>query len=576
MRAGPTMRVFGAALLSALVLLASAAGAETIRDFDTTVRLAPATEFEVEERIVWDFGSDRRHGIIRRIPVRYDRGRAADWRVRVDVESVTDGQGNPLRFGSREGGGYVELKIGDPDSWVTGEREYRIRYRVARGLLYFEDHDELYWNATGTEWEVPIESASTTVELPAGASGEGLRTACFAGPRGSSLADCSAEVSGDAVRFAANDTLAPGSGLTVVVGLRKGVLPQPSAAEQALDRASDYVSAWLLLPLLAFVVLHRLWRTQGRDPAGADAIPVRYEPPAGLAPAEVGTVLDERADPADVTATILDLAVRGALRIEEEESKRFLFLTNRDYKLVRTGQDVATKPFERKLLDALFTGRGNEVRVSDLREKFYKHVPGIQSALYAGLSGGPDACFPSSPEAIRKRWRMIAILTLGLAGLVLMAEQSVVAIGSVAATGLLVLAYGQAMPRRTRKGRRARDEILGFQEFVRRVDADRLERSGGRTADRFERVLPYAVVLGVADRWAEAFEGIYVTPPSWYRSDSPGVTFSTDRFVSDLGRSLSTMGQAITSQPASRGSGSSGFSGGSSGGGFGGGGGSSW
>ena len=130
--------------------------------------------------------------------------------------------------------------------------------------------------------------------------------------------------------------------------------------------------------------------------------------------------------------------------------------------------------------------------------------------------------------------------------------------------------------RRTRRGRRAYEEILGFKEFVERVDADRLQRMGGRSVGQFEKVLPYAIVLGVADRWADAFADLYTEPPSWYRSSRYHDGFAPRLFVSDLGRSLQTMGQTMRSAPRSSGSGSSGFSGGFSGGGFGGGGGGSW
>ena len=136
-----------------------------------------------------------------------------------------------------------------------------------------------------------------------------------------------------------------------------------------------------------------------------------------------------------------------------------------------------------------------------------------------------------------------------------------------------MLAFSGAMPRRTQKGRRACDDILGFREFVKRVDQDRLERTGGKTADRFEKILPYAVVLGVADRWATVFADIYLQPPSWYHSNRYASGFRAQDFVSDVGSSLSSIGGTLTSQP---GSGSSGFSGGSSGGGGGGGGGGSW
>jgi uncharacterized membrane protein YgcG len=138
-----------------------------------------------------------------------------------------------------------------------------------------------------------------------------------------------------------------------------------------------------------------------------------------------------------------------------------------------------------------------------------------------------------------------------------------------------VLAFAPVMPRRTPRGRAVYEEILGFREFVSRVEKDRLERSGGRTAERFERVLPFALVLGAADAWADAFDGIYQEPPRWYAGRTPGL-FRTRAFVDGLGQSLGTIGTALASTPRG-GSGRSGLGGGGfSGGGFGGGGGRSW
>jgi uncharacterized membrane protein len=412
--------------------------------------------------------------------------------------------------------------------------------------------------------------------LPDGTEASVARRACFAGPAGSSLAACKTSDDGDAVEFRANETLQPGSGLTLVVGLPKGVLPEPSALRQFLLRASDYLSVWLLLPIGAFAFMLRRWRSQGRDPVGATALPVRYEPPEGLTPAEVGTVLDESADTLDLTATVLDLAVRGYLVIEEVESTKFLFLSNRDYRLRRTDlAEAGLKTHEQLLLTALFSS-GKSVLTSDLKDKFYAKVPGITQALYKEVSGS-NGFFPSAPDRVRANYRMagMALLVLGpVAGVV---QESPLAIGCGVAAGAIVLLFARHMPRRTPAGRKACDDILGFREFVTRVDQDRLERMGGKTAARFEQVLPYAIVLGVADQWATAFAGIYTEPPNWYRSSRYDDGFMPTRFVSDVGRSLSTLGDSLTSRPAPQGgSGSSGFSGGSSGGGFGGGGGGSW
>jgi uncharacterized membrane protein len=143
-------------------------------------------------------------------------------------------------------------------------------------------------------------------------------------------------------------------------------------------------------------------------------------------------------------------------------------------------------------------------------------------------------------------------------------------------SALIIGLFGPHMPRKTRKGRRAQQHILGFREFIERVEVDRLERLGMRSPEQFEKILPYAFVLGAADEWAEAFADLYREPPDWYRS-SRGGGFRPGGFVEDVGRSLDSLGNAMRSRPSSSGgSGSSGMSGGFSGGGFGGGGGGSW
>ncbi len=567
-----------AAWLLAALLLGAPAGAERIRSFDALLELSESGAFGVTETLRYDFGDARRHGIYRDIPVRYGRGRAPDYRVAIDVEAVTDEAGRDLPYRTSREGRNLRIRIGEPDRVVSGLRTYRIRYRVERGILFFANRDELYWNVTGTDWNVPVDRAVAELRLPAGAADTEIELACFTGPMGSVESACAGTPRGDAVRFASTRALASREGLSVVVGLPKGVLREPTALERFAARAREYLSAWLLLPLATLSGMYAAWRAWGRDPRVLHAIPVRYEPPEGMRPAEVGTVHDESADVDDLTSTLLDLAVRGHLEIEEVEGSGFLFLSSRDYVLRRTGADPAELVrHERALMDALFDGGRTSVLVSELRNRFYAKLPDVRDALYARVVR-EDGLFPTSPRRVRRRWAQlgagIAVLSVTLIfGLKAPFEPAAAA----ALCGGILLGFARFMPRRTRKGRDAFEHILGFKEFLERVDADRLERSGGRSAGRFERILPYAVVLGAADQWAGAFRDIYTQPPAWFRSHRYDGRFHTRAFVEDLGSCLRTTGSTMTSTPRSRGSGSSGFGGGGfSGGGFGGGGGGSW
>jgi hypothetical protein len=292
----------------------------------------------------------------------------------------------------------------------------------------------------------------------------------------------------------------------------------------------------------------------------------------------VGTVVDERADLDDVTSTIVDLAIRGWLTIEELETTTLLFFSNTDYRLRRqnpepSGQSL--KPHERELMAGLFAS-GDDMRISDLREKFYRHLPIIRSYLYETLSSDAGL-FNGRPDTTRNGWLILGG-AIAVGGFLAHVALSPLGVGAIMLSGVIVALAANAMPQRTRKGREAYEQIMGFKEFLSRVEADRLERLGGRTSTTFEKFLPLAIVLGVADRWAQAFAGIYTVPPTWYHGNFDGGAFQPSNLVQNVGRSLDTMGRALAATPpSSSGSGSSGFGGGgSSGGGFGGGGGGSW
>src|SRR6185295_15573219 len=206
----------------------------------------------------------------------------------------------------------------------------------------------------------------------------------------------------------------------------------------------------------------------GRDPKIGEAVAVQYEPPPGFTPAEVGTIWDESADLDDVTSTILDLAIRGWIRIEEVEAVRLLFFSMKDFHLVRlpdpAGQTL--KPHEEKMLAGLFEFGTKEVLVSALREKFYTHLPGVQEALYEELSG---TVFTSNPRRVRQIWSFVAVL-VAIGGLFAAAPYGPAAAIAICVSAAIMWIMGRRMPRRTRHGREAFERIAGLREFIKRVE----------------------------------------------------------------------------------------------------------
>jgi uncharacterized membrane protein len=553
-------------------LFASPASAQrtlVIERFDSVIDVLADGSIHVEETIVPRFMGTW-NGIFRTIPVEYRTPQGLNYTLRLDVESAIDEEGRALRVESSRERHYRKLKI-----WVPGAadavRTIRLRYRVANGLRFFEQHDELYWNVTGDEWEVPIQSASAHVRLPDGVTG--VRATAFRGAYGSTE-ESAVSIEDHRVRVETTRGLEFREGLTIVVGWDPGRVHRPGAVERTMSLV--YSNLPLAVPPLVFVVMLWRWRVRGRDPALA-SIATQYEPPGSMSPAELGTLIDGKPDMRDITSTIVDLAVRGHLRIAETENERFFGLfSDREYTFTRTepAPGDVLKPHERDLLQAMF-GTAPSVRLSELKNKFYKHLPGLRNDLYGMLER--QGYYTTRPDRVRAMYIAAAIVLAGIfivgSGTVMRAwgMQPLAGVIAGSLSGLIVGLFGWVMPARTIRGTRELEKVLGFQEFLVRVEADRLNRVV-KTPELFERFLPYAMALGVEDTWAKAFEGIYTEPPRWYSGPSGVHTLRPSTFTRSLGAMSTQAASVMASAPRS--SGGSGFGGGgSSGGGFGGGGG---
>ena len=273
-----------------------------IQEFNAVLQVEENGDVHVLESIQVRFNGSW-NGMFRTIPVEYRDPQGFCHRLFLDFEAVTDESGQPLTTEVSREGAYRKVKI-----WVPGARDVTrtisLRYTVTNALRFFEEHDELYWNVTGTEWDVPIQSASAIVELPDGA--DGLRATAFTGAYGSSAQDADISEIEHGFYFEATRGLSFREGLTIVVGWNPGAVTRPGA----LEKASLFMrSNWLLfLPILSFLIMLQIWRTWGRDPARRSIVP-QYAPPEGLTPGEVGTLVDNRPDARDVTAVLVHLAI---------------------------------------------------------------------------------------------------------------------------------------------------------------------------------------------------------------------------------------------------------------------------
>jgi uncharacterized membrane protein YgcG len=571
-----------AATAAALLATAPARGDTgwAITRFDVRLEIAHDGTLDVAETIVARF-DEPRHGIFREIPVRYDvNGHLYD--LRMHLKGVDDGQGRPWKRDVNDEENRVVIKVGDKNTTLTGVQTYVIRYRVARAVLWEGENAVLRWNATGTEWRVPIEQSVVTVVLPEAIDDAHVQYDAWTGRYGAKQKDFARKRIDPRTLEFTTSRLAPGEGITVEIAMPAASVARPSLASRlGWWLADNFVYGLIPLGLAAGF---GVWYLRGRDVEGLGTVVVNYEPPQGLGPAEAGTLADERVDLRDVSSVLIDLAVRGALSITEIRTEGMLWGSSTDYLIQKREPPKNLKHYESLIYQKVFDGR-DQVKLSSLQNKLFDTVASVRGAIYASLA--QNGYFDGSPEWARLKYLVLGLLA-GAAALVLAMGIQYTLIGrvflapvAVTAVALIAIAYGtsRVMPRRTRKGRIAWEQIRGLEEYISRAEVDDLKSQERRLV--FERLLPYATAFSLTTRWASAFEGLYTQPPDWYRPAGDG-PFTMMYFGSSLDRSVTAMNSTLPTQPRSEGGGSSGWSsggfsgGGSSGGGFGGGGGGSW
>ena len=548
-----------------------------IRDFDALLAVRPDGSLDVTETLTVGF-TGTWNGIVRDLSLQHNTAQGRRTKLDVTIGYITDTTGRRLRVEEekKDNGWTRALRI-----WIPGASDANqtiiIRYRVANAIRFYfardsePAFDELYWNVTGNSWTMPIDQVHARVVLPEGVTP--TRTAVYTGATGSIASDATIQKNGNVVDFTLRRGLSPYEGMTIGVGWPPGhIAGRPSETQVRLAAVLQWTP--LLIPLLVFFLAFKSWQKRGRDPKEGSLV-VQYEPLEGASPAELGTLVDHKADMPDITATLVDLAVRGFIRIEETtESHLFGLSKSTDYiiHIVRKrGEWTTLKPHEQRYLEALATAAPRDaytVKVSELKDRFYKSLPSIRDAIYDTLVS--KGFYLQRPDKVKGKWVALAAVTLfvvgGLGALsIKMMWMSPFALFFAAALSFLILVvFATIMPARTVEGARAREATLGFKEFLERVDSDRYKKMI-TSPEMFERFLPYAMAFGVEEKWAKAFENIYREPPTWYYGGTGH--FSATSFSHSISSMSSAAASSMSSSPSSSGSGGGGSSGGGSGGG---------
>jgi hypothetical protein len=442
---------------------------------------------------------------------------------------------------------------------VSGQSKIVYSYTLDNVVADSTEGREVSWPIV-QGFPVSVPTANLSVSVPFA-----TWVTCFAGRTGSSM-PCTSSQLGESADLQIQQNGVPAGGrLTFLTGLSDQATVQANAqysTRWSLGRAFTVDSSTIGLAVIVFGIgllgAVGLWFFRGRDAAkvgdGAPERPVldgadgpQFAAPDGIRPGQVGTVVDETADVVDITATLLDLAVRNYLTIvEQPRESHFGKLDWELHRLHPGGPELL--PYEKALLDAVFAD-GDSVLVSALGPSLRPRLNLVREQLYADVV--TQGWFNNRPDAVRNRWTTAGVVLLA-AGVVLTIVLAIVTkfglVGfAVMAAGLVLALVGQAAPARTARGAAVLGRVAGLQHYLANETSSTLPQS--HRLEFASRCLPYAAVLGLTEKWAleiaatdddddpDAGIGWYSGPENWHLSD---IGESLSNFVTAFGGSLTT------------------------------------
>ncbi|MBR9922930.1 MAG: DUF2207 domain-containing protein [Bacteroidetes bacterium] len=611
---------------------------EYINLFDVVLEVDTAGTYTVTETISVMANGDRiKRGIFRSLPLTRGDNNGRRYPIAYTIESVLQ-DGNPATYHTEEKGGFFHIYIGDANVFIKpGFHTYKIRYKTYGQVGYFEDFDEVYWNVNGTEWAFPCIKVQAEIILPEGAKLQSVN--CYTGTRGSTAQDCTIE-DGPGIRFSA-ENLDAYENLTIVADFNKGILAAPPPL--TFLRQNRYLIIGLLAGLGLLIYYVFTWMKYGVDPQKPAVYPV-FDPPENLSPAAVGIFDKDRIQSGFMTASLVNLAVKGFIKITESSKKGlFSFITGAEYTLTRVKKvDDSLAKEERSILEQLFDSDTKVVLdgeynsdvysarvnfVSRLKDQYssiidegrntkFLTIPILVTILFLivsvmfrevmlppeifhFLSGGAIFLVAATVvilpllSAISKKakkyfiWAIPLILFGFIAWRIIQTPASdlnmLILVGFVCFALTSIIVYRYLIQQPTKEKLRMQSLVEGFKMYMGAAENNQLRQFNPpeMTPERFERLLPYAIALGVEDVWGQKFQSFLEKSGTlkeyhshWYvgsRPFSPNLYHSINSSVANGISSTATKPSESGGGSWSSGGGGGGFSGGGGGGGGGGG-----
>lgn len=530
--------------------------------YDVNINVLENNTLEITENISADF-NQQRHGIYRKIPLsnRVERADGSSGVVRAKVKNVSVSES----YSGESDGNYYTIQIGNEDKLVYGKHDYAISYSYVMGKDIGVGFDELYFNLIGTEWDTYIDNVTFTVTMPKEFDAEkvGISTGSY-GTAGTETVPYT--VSGNVISGSVSTELFPNEAVTLRIELPEGYFYFNMAAYYAR------LSAMVLIPLAAFIVVLILWIKFGRDKKVVDV--VEFYPPENMSSIDVALWYKGMVTSRDVIPLMIELANEGFIKINQYQKKSIMG-KKYDFAIERVKAYTGSDRRKQKFFDGLFASGKITVYKKDLENKFYSTVNYIVSDV--NDMSNRKQVFDSKSMGLVLVGVIISILSAVVSFFInagtIGGKEKIFALLTGVAVAVASAILSLFIRRRTDRGHELLQKITGFKMFLETAEKERLEALVNENPTYYYDILPYAYVLGVSDAWTKNFEGIELEPPQWYG----GYVFDRMIFWSFMNSTFDSAAEAMTSSPQSSSSGGfSGGGGGFSGGGSGGGGGGSW
>lgn len=599
--------------------------ADTIDYYNVDIKLFENNTAEITETIYYNFSESNRHGIYRQIPESFKaNGNLSP--IDIKIKSITNEEGKPYKFVNQSFSG-IDLKIGDPDKYVDSKEIYVIKYLVKNPIGFFENNDEFYWNLTGNDWVVStISNVHAKIEFPETIEGR-IGSYNYCGLIGSNSSCGSFFVSGHVVRFDSYKVFNSGEGVTIDLEFDKGIISEPTVLDNIIGMIWKYLPV-LVAFILAILIFIKVFKVQIETTRlykkfkSSHPDMVQYTPEK-FSVIEASFFHDGKSIPSkDVAGFIVWCAIEGYIKIIEDDGdycfdkldgfNKLENDTEKDFinqlskirikkeigfsRVVDRNEDRNSNLLKSTISSVIikqvmksFTSSLFNMYVNKILENDYIHsetLKKIEKKIEKSLKLGINSQLMNYFDFINaKKYGLISLLLflslnpglfflffslslgLGLIGLI----PSLILIFMV----IFILFFIKAMPDYTEKGMEAAWFIKGLYKYINMSEKERIKvaNSPEKTPVLFEKLLPYAMVFGLEEKWIREFEGIYQISNSYWISSNSSAALNLS-LISKLSISIdNSIGKSIAPKSSS-----GGFSGGggSSGGGGGGGGGGSW